>query len=957
MPRKTAREGEKSLAEYRRKRDFARTAEPAGGSRAARPRSSHPRFVVQKHAASHLHFDWRLEMGGVMKSWAVPKGPSLDPSVRRLAVQVEDHPIEYNTFEGTIPRGEYGGGTVMVWDQGTYEPAETQDGESPEEALLRGHARGHLDVVMHGERLNGAYTLLRTRSGDEDLGNKPQWLLIKRRDEFATPSRDLVAETGTSVRTGRTMEEIASGKGGRRVWRSNRAPSGAKKAARAKSKAAAPPDPPAATAAGEALEPMYAGIGHEVPGGDGWAFEPKYDGIRVLAYATPAEVRLVTRNGKDKAAQFPEVAEAVRELAARARRPLVLDGEVVALEEGEPARFQGLQGRMHVKAPGDIARLAERSPAALVAFDLLLDGKDILLREPWSARRKRLEARLSGRTGEHLRLGSALPGSGEEALEHAREQGWEGVIAKRTISPYRPGERSDDWLKLKVEFRQELVVGGWTEPRNTRQHLGALLVGYYRDGKLVHAGNVGGGFDTRSLREMYQRLAPLERKASPFAGKVKTSEPAHWVRPEVVIEAKFSEWTADGKLRQPIYLGTRDDKEPRQVTREETSVQRRGTAAKAATGARKGGARKMAKTTAVAKPKVAAEKGARSSRTRKNVSRKAGGASPSSRLHLPELRGAAAKVVAELDRIEAERGSGTLRLGSGKTLEVSHLDKVFFPDEGYTKGDLMRFYAALSPEVLPVVRNRPLVLKRYPDGIEGPSFFQHRPGEEVPPAVRVEAVEDTETEDPRRFVGGDLATLLYTVQLGAVSVDPWHGRVGSTGFADYSVIDLDPGDGVPFSRVVKVARWVKEEMDALGLVGAVKTSGATGLHIFLPLPPRTPGDAARLLAQLVATRVAEAHPREATVVRAVKERPKGTVYVDYLQNEVGKTVAGAYAVRARPGAPVSTPLAWDELRPGLDPRRFTLRTVPARVAEVGDLWAEGMRRKNSLRKILREHGG
>ncbi|MGH7717341.1 MAG: non-homologous end-joining DNA ligase, partial [Gemmatimonadaceae bacterium] len=737
----------RKLSEYQRKRDFSRTREPSGerDERGAEQPKRTPerantgtlRFVIQKHAASHLHFDFRLELGGVMKSWAVPKGPNLDPSVKRLAMEVEDHPIAYNTFEGTIPKGEYGGGTVMLWDRGTYTANDTLPGESDSEALRRGFEKGKLDFTLHGERLHGSWALVRTRGGDRA---KPQWLLIKHRDRFAQPGSDIVAAVDTSVDTGRSMDEIAFGRS--RVWHSNRKARGEGSGGRTEKAAPSPAASALSTRpaqrratrlpGGEELRPMLASIGTSVPEGEGWTFEPKYDGIRVLAYVTPKAVKLVTRNGKDKATQFPEVVEALRKLAARSRRPLVLDGEIVALDNGAPARFQELQSRMHVKDAEAIAEHSSQTPAALVMFDILLDGDDVLLHDPWSERRRRLEARLRNRTSARLRLGDTHRGGGEEMLERARAAGWEGVIAKHTDSLYTPGVRSDAWLKLKVEFRQEFVVGGFTEPRNTREHVGALLLGYFDRDRFLYVGHTGGGFTRAGLKEMGERLKPLARKTSPFEETPRTNQRAHWVRPEVVVEVKFSEWTADGKLRQPIYLGTRDDKDPREVGLEPVSVQ----SDDAGTAARTGRVRRSTKR-----------------------ARASGAARESTR-----RRSSPTDVVAQLDAIERAGGDGTLRLPRGVMLEVSSLGKVFFPGDGYTKGDVMRYYARVAPVILPAIADRPLVLKRYPNGIEGESFFQQNapPPEQLPDGVRVETIRNDAGERQRRIVGGDLPTLLYT---------------------------------------------------------------------------------------------------------------------------------------------------------------------------------------------------
>ena len=482
------------LAEYRKKRDFTRTAEPSGEVSPPSRSSGHLRFVIQKHAASHLHFDLRLELDGVMKSWAVPKGPSLGPSVKRLAMQVEDHPIDYNTFEGTIPKGEYGGGTVMLWDRGTYTSDVAASPDEEEDAIRDGLKRGDLKITFHGERVKGSFALIRMKfARDGSSSAKPQWLLIKHRDEYGT-DEDVVAENMTSVVSGRTIEEIAAGKG--KVWHSNREP-----------KASSSP----AASAG-VLEPMYASVGSEVPGA-GWTFEPKYDGIRVLAYATSQSVKLVTRNGKDKAQQFPEIVASLKKLASQTRRSLVLDGEIVALIDGDPARFQELQSRMHVKESATIERHSTSSPAALILFDILVDGDDILIREPWTKRRERLVKRIGKRESAQLRITDSSEGDGAQMLETARRQGWEGIIAKKTDSRYEPGNRSRSWLKLKIEFRQEFVIGGYTEPRNSREHIGALLLGYFDHDRFIYVGHTGGGFTREGLVEMHRKLKPLEIKS------------------------------------------------------------------------------------------------------------------------------------------------------------------------------------------------------------------------------------------------------------------------------------------------------------------------------------------------------------------------------------------------------------------------------------------------------------
>ena len=904
----------KLLSEYRRKRDFKKTREPSG-KKSIRPKKGTLRFVIQKHAATHLHFDLRLELDGVMKSWAVPKGPSLDPSVKRLAMQVEDHPIDYNTFEGSIPKGEYGGGTVMLWDKGTYSPDKALAGQSPDGAVREGLRKGDLKISFHGERLNGSFALVRMKFGERSSSDKPQWLLIKHRDEFASDS-DVVADNLTSVTTGRTMEEIAEGRG--RVWKSNRAAPRRSISARAVPVKSPAPKKVAASSLA-ALEPMYASVGNDIPSGE-WTFEPKYDGIRVLAFVTADEVRLVTRNGKEKGAQFPEIVEALAKIARRARRSFVLDGEIVALIKGAPARFQELQGRMHVKETAVIEQHSNSAPAALILFDILMDGDDVLVREPWTLRRETLVKRIGKLVGDRVRVTDSFPRRGDKMLDQARSEGWEGLIAKKMDSRYEPGVRSRSWLKLKIEFRQEFVVGGYTEPRNSREHIGALLLGYYDRDRFVYVGHTGGGFTRSGLAEMYRKLQPLEQKSSPFEETPRTNERAHWVRPKIVVEVKFNEWTADRRLRQPIFLGVRDDKSARDVGPEGVSVQRKSI--------RKSAAKRQA---------VAAK-----AATRKSAGR-TGSAS-------------AGGIVSQLDEIQESGGDGVLDFGKGKRLDVSNLGKVFFPKERITKGDLMRYYSSVADYILPVVTERPLVLKRFPGGIDGQAFYQQKAAPTVPKQVRVETIVNDVGERQLRFVGGDLITLLYTIQLAAVSVDPWHSRVGTLEFADYAIVDLDPGPRANFARVVQVARWCKEVLDRFKLHAAIKTSGSTGLHIYIPLPPKTPTEAATLVAQFIATEVAEKHPREATIERMVKARGSAMVYVDFLQNIKGKTIASAYCVRAKPGAPVSTPLLWKELNEDLDPRDFTIATVPDRLRRVGDVWGGEMKRKNSLKPLLERKG-
>ena len=681
------------------------------------------------------------------------------------------------------------------------------------------------------------------------------------------------------------------------------------------------------------LAPMLASIGTAVPSGRGWVFEPKYDGIRILGSASADGVALVTRNGLNKAKQFPEIVDALKQLRKSAKRSFIIDGEIVALTENEPARFQQLQGRMHVTDSDSIARHRTESPAALIAFDILLDGKKSVVDEPWRVRRERLEALLRPAFRSNTLRISDVGDDGAAMLRTARKHDWEGIIAKEADARYKPGERTRSWLKLKIERRQEFVVGGWTEPRRSREHFGALLLGYYdRGGKLIYAGHTGTGFTRETLSDLSRRLKRVERRTSPFEPAPHTNEPAHWVKPELVVEIKFTEWTGDGKLRHPVFIGTRDDKSPREVTHEPESIAGTAKASESSGRARRPTSKRIAASAEIKRPK--------------RGSRVAYEPSPAT-----VSQTSAAEIAERLAQIEAKSGSGTLELPSG-SLEVSNLDKVFFPQTNQTKGDVMRFYARVSPFLLPAMRDRPLVMKRFPNGVTGHAFYQQKAPANPPEGVRVESVSDEGLETADRLIGGNLTTLFYLAQLGAISVDPWHSRVSSIRFADYSIIDLDPGPNAQFAHVVEVAIAVRETLDAYGLHAVPKTSGASGIHIVLPLPAGVPNDGARIVAELVATTVATRHPKIATIERWTKQRPAGAVYVDFLQNIRGKTVAGVYSVRAEPTATVSTPLQWDEIKEGLDPKTFTMNAVIDRIDRVGDLWGEGMKRPNSLEGLL-----
>ena len=642
-----------------------------------------------------------------------------------------------------------------------------------------------------------------------------------------------------------------------------------------------------------------------------FVYEPKYDGIRTIALVTPGhpvpEVRLYSRLGNDKTSQFPAIARALGRFALKLRQPIVLDGEIVAVDaRGKPIGFQNLQGRLHRKTVG----AAEDTPSAFIAFDLLRDGPHDLRHMTLVARRAALE-RVFGKAGSPLlRLSPQVARDGRELYREAIAEGWEGLIAKRASSKYLSGKRTTDWVKLKLIREQEFVVGGWTEPRGTRSNLGALLLGVYdEDRKLHYVAHVGSGFNEAELDRLMRALKPLGTSRCPFdEPPPDTNETPHWVKPHLVAQVKFTEWTDEGRLRHPTYLGLRDDVKPKNVRREEGPQY----------------SPKAMERLAPAKTVVGP-----------NFSSARRGKGGALRAEGPALPKDLQLVVDQLTDLEQRRKKGPIALPDGESLDVGNLEKVFWPDGSYTKGDLLRYYVRVSPYILPVVADRPLVMKRFPNGVGSEAFYQHRAPDKIPPGIRSISLPDDDV--PSRLVGGSLKTLLYLAQLAAISMDPWFSRVDSLQMVDHVALDLDPMPGTSFETVLDVARWVHEELERVGAVGFPKTSGADGLHVYVPMPKNTPYDAGRIWAQIVATMVATKHPKVATVERTVRKRG-AKVYVDYLQNIEGKTLACAYSARASEYAGASAPLTWDEVHRGVDRRDFTIMTMPQRLKEAGDLW-------------------
>ena len=777
------------LSEYERKRDPSRTPEPF--SRRGRG-SEAPTFVVQRHDARRLHYDFRLERHGALASWAVPKGVPLAPGQQHLAVHVEDHPLDYASFEGEIPKGEYGAGTVEVWDRGTYE-------------LLEEKRDGGLTVRLEGERLRGIWALVPASLG----GDPKNWLILRKRDDD-----DAVAGTA--------QVGIAS------------------------------------------YAPMLATLTKDVPRGAGWAFEVKWDGYRALVRVSGGEATLTSRNGHDLTARFAQVARAV-EQAVRTT-DCVLDGEVCALDEEGRSSFSAMQ------------QGKPETPIVLYVFDVLEVEGESLVGLPFVERRKHLAALIDKRN-RTVRLSETFE-DGDALFAAAQQQQLEGIVAKRLDSRYR-GSRSRDWLKIKTHGRQEFVIAGFTKGTGQRAaSFGALVLGYFRDDELVYAGNVGTGFNHREIDRLLGLLRPLRRPTSPFRDvpkmpKVRASD-VTWVEPELVCEVEFAEWTHDGRLRAPSYQGLREDKHAGAVLREDEP--------------------------------------------------------------LP-------------DRIVKGR----------RELKLSNLDKVFFPVEGITKGDLLEYYRAIAPLLVPHLKDRPFTMIRYPDGIEGNHFFQKDAPSHMPEWIETFHARVSTRESPRRRrsvdfpVVNDELALLWMVNMGCIDLNAWYSRVDRPERPDFVLFDLDPSPDVGFAETAEVALLVKQALDAFGLVGYPKTSSGEGMHVLVPVERRYSYADTREFAEIVARAIASTNRGLATT-EWTKSKRRG-VLIDANQNGEGKTIASVYSVRPRPGAPVSTPLRWDEVTPELDPLSLTMNVVRRRVRDYGDLFAGVLGTRQRIDRALKAFAG
>jgi bifunctional non-homologous end joining protein LigD len=840
------------LAAYRARRDFTKTKEPSG--QAPVKSAQYPRFVVQKHAASRLHYDLRLEVDGAFKSWAVTKGPSLDPADKRLAVEVEDHPLDYGDFEGTIPKGEYGGGTVMLWDRGFWVPEEGAD-------AARSLAKGELKFTLAGEKLKGSFVLVRMRR-DRKHGNRNNWLLIKHRDGYEREGQALASDGDLSVASGRTMDQIAAGKGkapapfmlggthrgkADAVWRSNRGGGSGRRApekgpqARRKKKPAAHPIP-------KFIPPQLCKSVSRAPAGGDWVHEIKLDGYRMQLRTEAGVASLRTRTGLDWTARFQAIADAAVSLPGA-----LIDGEIVALDEGGAPDFAALQAAISEGRSRDLIYFA---------FDLLFEGGEDLRELPLSQRKERLDKLISrnGSHTRHIRYVSHLSEPGDAVLQSACRMNLEGIVSKRAAAPYSSG-RSSSWVKAKCRAGHEVVIGGWSGGRSA---LRSLLVGVHRGDHLVHTGRVGTGFNVRNAAPLLTKLQALATDKSPFGGEgaPKRAADVTWVKPKLVAEIEFAGWTGTGMVRQAAFKGLRTDK-PASAVRAEQPAK---------------------------------------------------------------------------DVALARHGDAPLRAapGNGKAIVmgvvISKPGKVLWPDSGtegsFSKRDLAVYLEKVGPWMIEHLRGRPCSVIRAPDGIDDEKFFQRHAMAGMSNLVSLVTVEG----DRKPYVQFDRPeALIAAAQIAALEFHPWNNEPGKPQTPGRLVFDLDPAPDVPFDAVIEAAKEIRDRLELLGLICFCKTTGGKGLHVVAPISVGRSNlgwNETKAFAQAVCAQMANDSPGKYLIKMTKALRP-GKIFLDYLRNDRMSTAVAPLSPRARPGAPVSMPVAWSKVRRGLDPQRFSIRTAPA----------------------------
>jgi bifunctional non-homologous end joining protein LigD len=848
-----------SLATYHKKRQFNRTPEPRGR---AIPKSGKAlRFVIQKHDASRLHYDFRLELNGVLKSWAVPKGPSLDPARKALAVQVEDHPIDYGDFEGVIPKGQYGGGTVLLWDKGTWQPVDDP---------VAGLKNGKLHFLLDGKKLHGAWALVRMggRAGDEGKN----WLLMKSKDEYANTRGDILTSAPKSVKTTRTLEQIADARDD--VWNSH---SNGSVSVAGAVKSAWP----------EKFSPQLAVLAESPPPGDQWLHEIKFDGYRILARIKAGKVQLMTRNAKDWTNKFPSIARALSRLKVDSA---IVDGEAVVLDKQGRSDFQALQAMLKNK---------ENVDPVFFAFDLpFCDGWD-LRPAKLIDRKEKLESILQkSDLAPRISFSDHVRGGGDSMIHKACGMGLEGIVSKRIDAPYL-SRRDPSWLKSKCGQRQELVVIGYTDPQGSRTGFGSLLLGYYdRNKKLVYAGRVGTGFDERLLGSTFRRLKQLQQSDPPTDKPPPRREQrdAHWVKPELVAEIKFTAWTRDGVLRHPAFVAFRSDKPASQIVRESPMPRQK--------------VKKIASFD----------------------SRKSPAAAPAKSNRRP------------LADVAPKPDDDSL---AGVTL--THPDKVLYPDTGTTKHDLADYYAAVQQWMLPHVTGRPLALVRCPAGLASKCFFQRNWTDTLPPAIG--KVDVGQGKKEFHVTISDLAGVISLIQMSVLEIHTWNCRTGDVERPDQLVFDLDPGPDLPWKRVIEGARLLHRTLESLHLPMFLKTSGGKGLHITIPIKPTIDWDSAKSFCETIAKSLAA--KSELFVANMRKDLRGGKIYLDYNRNGRTATAVAPYSTRARAGAPVSMPISWDELGRLKSANYFTVEMAGRYLDRRKiDPWRSFERSRVDLRKLV-----
>ena len=823
-----------ALKNYRERRRFDKTPEPEGRASAPKDAGSLS-FVIHKHAARRLHYDLRLEMGGTLKSWAVPKGPSLDPAEKRLAVNVEDHPLEYATFEGTIPKGQYGAGEVVIWDRGRWTPK-----GDPE----AGYRKGELKFRLIGNKLHGDWVLVKLK-GDAGGDKHENWLLIKEKDAEARPASqgDILSEEPYSV--------------------SSASLPGAKKSAFLR------------LAATELCSLVT-----KAPEGEEWLHEIKFDGYRILCELNHGKARLVTRGGNDWSKRFPSLVRAAQNLPAK---DALIDGEVVMLEADGRSSFQALQNALDRKTDEGLL---------CYAFDLLyLDGYD-LRAVPLLQRKKALERLLKEQ--QVIRFSDHVIGGGPRFYEQACRNGLEGIVSKRTDAPYC-STRTRDWVKVKCLQRQEFVIGGFTEPAGSRKGLGALLLGFHQNGHLVYAGRVGTGFTERSLKELRRKLDSLEQGSPPFVNPPKGAgaKGAHWAKPELVGEVNFREWTKDGILRQPSFQGLREDKPASDVVRESPAP-------------------------------------------------------------ISDIKEEKSMPTSAVPVVTSRRKKGAVEIGG---ISLTNPERVLFPEQGVTKLDLAQYYYDTRDWIMPHLADRPLMIRRCPEGHDKPCFYQKHANDTTPKTIgSVMIRDDDEQERPYLFVNS-VEGLISLVQLGALEIHAWGARRDDVEKPDQITFDLDPDPAVPWERVAQAARDLREILESLGMTGFLKTSGGKGLHIVTPIVRRRGWDETREFSRAVAQTLASASPGE-FILEASKTRRKDRIFIDYHRNGRGATAIVAYSTRARSGAPVAAPVSWSELNDTLRPDSFRLDNMAARLSGLkSDPWAGFFDARASITARMRKAVG